>query len=70
MVLINTVEKKYKDQIREMTDNQNQKEWDYQNKVWALEKEVKILQDRLETENRGSALVNLLERKVQESNDT
>lgn len=64
MVLINTVEKKYKDQIREMTDNQNQKEWDYQNKVWALEKEVKILQDRLETENRGSALVNLLERKV------
>lgn len=70
MVLINTVEKKYKDQIREMTDNQNQKEWDYQNKVWALEKEVKILQDRLETENRGSALVNLLERKVQESNDS
>lgn len=64
MVLINTVEKKYKDQIREMTDNQNQKEWDYQNKVWALEKEVKILQDWLETENRGSALVNLLERKV------
>lgn len=70
LVLINTVEKKYKDQIREMTDNQNQKERDYQNKVRSLEKEVKLLQDRLETENRGSALVNLLERKVQESNDT
>lgn len=69
LVLINTVEKKYKDQLREMSDNHNQKERDYQNKIRALEKEVKILQDRLEAENRGSALVNLLERKVQESHD-
>ena len=52
-----------------MSDNHNQKERDYQNKIRALEKEVKILQDRLEAENRGSALVNLLERKVQESHD-
>ena len=52
-----------------MSDNHNQKERDYQNKIRALEKEVKILQDWLEAENRGSALVNLLERKVQESHD-
>jgi len=61
IVLINQIEKKYKDQLKEQENSFTQKEKELLNKIRNLEREVKNTQDRYEQESRGLASVPLLE---------
>lgn len=48
IVLINQIEKKYKDQLKEQENSFTQKEKELLNKIRNLEREVKNTQDRYE----------------------
>jgi len=66
IVLINQIEKKYKDQLKEQENSFTQKEKELLNKIRNLEREVKNTQDRYEQESGGLASVPLLEWKLHE----
>lgn len=66
IVLFNQIEKKYKDQIRTIQENHEEKERDYQKKLRDMEKEKKQLEDRIDAESRGSANAAILERRLDE----
>ena len=66
IVLFNQIEKKYKDQIRTIQENHEEKERDYQKKLRDMEKEKKQLEDRIDAESRGSANAAILERRLEE----
>lgn len=51
IVLINQIEKKYKDQLKEQENSFTQKEKELLNKIRNLEREVKNTQDRYEQES-------------------
>jgi chromosome segregation ATPase len=71
MLLISSIEKKYKDQIKDMTDSHTQIVQDLSMKLKKLEKEYRDLKERYELETRGNVSeFNNMEKKLREVMDS
>lgn len=71
MLLISSIEKKYKDQIKDITTSHTQINEEWNNKYKKLEKEYKELTEKYEIETRGrSSEFQLIDKKMRELMDS
>ena len=68
-MLIGSIEKKYKDQIKDIQETNVAREKEHQKKVRNLEKQIKSLQEMQEMDARNLPNINLLEQRLAETHE-